>query len=162
MQRDSRAYLNDIIEAAAAIQAATVGVTIETYSSNRLIRSAVEREFITIGEALRVISQQAPDLFNRIPEAGQIIDFIVWGCIQADLPPSTTCRGSSQRWCPQRLHQIRAIAAHGLEVIGRITGGFFAGGFERIKDADLHPQIGGQGFKRAVAFLRFAQQGLQL
>jgi len=33
------------------------------------------REFIIIGEALRVISQQAPDLFNRIPEARQIIDF---------------------------------------------------------------------------------------
>lgn len=104
MQRDSRAYLNDIIEAAAAIQAATVGVTIETYSSNRLIRSAVEREFITIGEALRVISQQAPNLFNRIPEARQIIDFrnqltheypnisdfIIWGCIQADLPLLTS------------------------------------------------------------------------
>jgi len=36
MQRDSRAYLNDILEAA-AIQAATVGITIEAYSSNRLI-----------------------------------------------------------------------------------------------------------------------------
>jgi len=60
----------------------------------------VEREFITIGEALRVISQQAPDLFGRISEARQIIDFrnlltreypnisdsIVWGCIQTDLP----------------------------------------------------------------------------
>lgn len=100
MQRDSRAYLNDILEAAAASQAATVGVTIETYSSNRLIRSAVARGFIAIGEALRVISQQAPDLFNRIPEARQIIDFrnqltheypsigdlIVWGCIQGGLP----------------------------------------------------------------------------
>ena len=74
MQRDSRAWLNDIFEAAAAIQAATVGITIETYGSNRLIRSAVEREFIIIGEALRVISRQAPELFNRIPEARQIID----------------------------------------------------------------------------------------
>jgi uncharacterized protein with HEPN domain len=100
MQRDPRAYLNDILESAAAIQAATVDVTAETYGSNRIIRSAVEREFIIIGEALRVIFQQAPDLFNRIPEARQIIDFrnlltheyssvsdrIVWGCIQTDLP----------------------------------------------------------------------------
>ena len=60
----------------------------------------MERELITIGEALRLISQQAPDLLNRIPEARQIIDFgnqithkysnigdlIVRGCIQADLP----------------------------------------------------------------------------
>ena len=60
----------------------------------------MEREFIIIDEALRVISQQVLDLFNRIPEARQIIDFrnllthdyssvsdrIVWGCIQKDLP----------------------------------------------------------------------------
>ena len=43
MQRDSRAYLRDILEAATAIQAAIVEVTAETYGSNRLIRSAVER-----------------------------------------------------------------------------------------------------------------------
>jgi uncharacterized protein with HEPN domain len=69
MQRDSRAYLNDILEAAAAIQEATADVNAEAYCSNRLIRSAVEREFIIIGEALRVIGQQSPELFNRIPEA---------------------------------------------------------------------------------------------
>jgi uncharacterized protein with HEPN domain len=100
MQRDSRAYLNDILDAAAAIQEAIIGVTAETYGNTRLIRSSVEREFIIIGEALRAISLQAPDLFKRIPEARQIIDFrnlltheypnisapIVWGCIQADLP----------------------------------------------------------------------------
>ncbi|MCP9848969.1 DUF86 domain-containing protein [Cyanobium sp. Morenito 9A2] len=100
MQRDPRAYLNDILEAASAIEAATVGVDGETYGSNRLIRSAVEREFIIIGEALRVISQRAPELFERIPEGRQIIDFrnlltheylsvsdrIVWGAIQTDLP----------------------------------------------------------------------------
>ena len=100
MQRDSRAYLNDILEAAAAIQMAIAEVNVEAYGSNRLIRSAVEREFIIIGEALRVIGQQSPELFNRIPEARQIIDFrnlltheypnisdrIVWGAIQTDLP----------------------------------------------------------------------------
>lgn len=100
MQRDPRAYLNDILEAAAAIEAATLGVNGETYGSNRLIRSAVEREFIIIGEALRVISQRAPELFEQIPEGRQIIDFrnlltheylnvsdlIVWGAIQTDLP----------------------------------------------------------------------------
>ena len=75
MQRAARAYLNDIHEAAAAIQEATANINVETYSSNRLIRSAVEREFIIIGEALRVIGQQSPELFNRIPEASQIIDF---------------------------------------------------------------------------------------
>ena len=87
MQRDSRAYLNDILEAAAALQAATVGVTIETYSSNRLIRSAVERGFLTIGEALRVISQQIIDFRNQLThEYPSISDSNVWSCIQAGLP----------------------------------------------------------------------------
>jgi uncharacterized protein with HEPN domain len=60
----------------------------------------VEREFIIIGEALKVISQRSPELFERIPEGRQIIDFrnlltheylnvsdrIGWGAIQTDLP----------------------------------------------------------------------------
>jgi len=75
MQRDPRAYLSDILE-------------------------AVEREFIIIGEALKVIAQRDPQLFAVIPEGRQIIDFrnlltheylnvsdqVVWGAIQTDLP----------------------------------------------------------------------------
>jgi uncharacterized protein with HEPN domain len=100
MQRDPRAYLNDILEAPSAIEAATAGVNGESYGSNRLIRSAVEREFIIIGEALKVISQRSPELFERIPEGRQIIDFrnlltheylnvsdrIGWGASLTDLP----------------------------------------------------------------------------
>jgi uncharacterized protein with HEPN domain len=40
-----------------------------------LIRSAVEHEFITIGEALMVIAVREPQLFAAIPEGRQIIDF---------------------------------------------------------------------------------------
>lgn len=100
MQRDPSAYLSDILEAAAAIQAATTSIDEATYSATRLIRSAVEREFIIIGEALKVICQRDPALFAAIPEGRQIIDFrnlltheylnvsdrVVWGAIQADLP----------------------------------------------------------------------------
>ena len=50
MQRDSSAYLNDILEAASAIQDAIAGIDESTYSATRLIRSSVEREFIIIGE----------------------------------------------------------------------------------------------------------------
>ena len=100
MQRDSSAYLNDILEAASAIQDATAGIDESTYSATRLIRSAVEREFIIIGEALKVIAQRDPQLFAAIPEGRQIIDFrniltheylkvsdrVVLGAIQTDLP----------------------------------------------------------------------------
>ena len=40
-----------------------------------MIRSAVEREFITIGEALKVLAVREPQLFAAIPEGRQIIDF---------------------------------------------------------------------------------------
>lgn len=73
--RDPSAYLCDILEAAAAIQEATGSIDEATYSSTRLIRSAVEREFTIIGEALRVIAQRDPELFAAIPEGRQIIDF---------------------------------------------------------------------------------------
>ena len=100
MQRDPRAYLSDILEAAAAIQEATVAIDEVGYSQSRLIRSAVEREFIIIGEALRLFSQRDPQLFAMIPDGHQIIDFrnllaheylnvsvqVVWGAIQTDLP----------------------------------------------------------------------------
>ena len=47
--RDPSAYLFDILEAAAAIQEATGSIGEATYTSTRLIRSAVEREFTIIG-----------------------------------------------------------------------------------------------------------------
>lgn len=98
--RDPSAYLCDILEAAAPIQEATGSIDEATYTSTRLIRSAVEREFTIIGEALRVIAQRDPELFAAIPEGRQIIDFrnlltheylkvsdrVVWGAIQAELP----------------------------------------------------------------------------
>ena len=100
MQRDTRAYLSDILEAAAAIQDATSTIDESAYGKSRLIRSAVEREFIIIGEALKVISQRDPQVFAAIPEGRQIIDFrnlltheylnvsdtVVWGAIHTDLP----------------------------------------------------------------------------
>ena len=107
MQRDPRAYLNDILEAGMAIREAVSGQDESTYGANRLIRSAVEREFTIIGEALNVIAKRAPEVFAAIPEARQIIDFrnlltheyikvsdrIVWGAIQTDLPKLMThCR----------------------------------------------------------------------
>lgn len=107
MRRDARAYLSDVLDAAAAIQAAVESIDQDGYGSSRLIRSAVEREFIIIGEALKVIARRYPELFASIPEGRQIIDFrnlltheyinvshrIVWGAIQSDLPVlSQHCR----------------------------------------------------------------------
>jgi uncharacterized protein with HEPN domain len=75
MQRDLRAYLNDILEAGVAIQEAVSEQVEDTDGTNRLIRSTVEREFTLIGEALYVIAKRAPEIFEAIPEARQIVVF---------------------------------------------------------------------------------------
>jgi uncharacterized protein with HEPN domain len=115
MKRDPRAFLLDIQQAAEAIQVAVSGITLEQYVQSRLIRSAVEREFIIIGEALTNLSRREPDLFVRIAEAPQIISFrnkltheyvtinhrLVWGVIQQYLQPLQTS-------CQQLLQQLGA------------------------------------------------------
>jgi uncharacterized protein with HEPN domain len=104
MQRDQRAYLNDIVEACEAIERALVGQDLAAYRSNRLIRSAVEREFIIVGEAMAALSRQDPKLFSQITHARRIVDFrnqlahqysdvddtIVWLIAQHDAPVHRT------------------------------------------------------------------------
>jgi uncharacterized protein with HEPN domain len=53
MERDPSAYLQDILEACTAIEEVMSGVSLKEYRIKRAVRSAVEREFIIIGEALR-------------------------------------------------------------------------------------------------------------
>lgn len=52
MQRDPRAFLWDVREAAQAIQSFTAGLDVKGYVSNELVQAAVERKFEVIGEAL--------------------------------------------------------------------------------------------------------------
>lgn len=99
MQRESRAYLADILEACDAIDSAVVDMQIKDYLASRLVRSAVEREFTIIGEAVLALSHRAPDLFASITGARRIVDFrnrltheyptvddeLVWGLVKVDL-----------------------------------------------------------------------------
>lgn len=100
MQRDARAYLADIIESCDAIAAALDGIPLDVYKGNRLIRSAVEREFTIIGEAMSVLSRKTPGVFAAITHARRIVDFrnqlaheyptvndvLVWGIADRDVP----------------------------------------------------------------------------
>ena len=100
MPRDERAYLADIIDSCIAIEAAIAGLDLRSYEANRLVRSAVEREFIIIGEALSTLSRRAPELFRAISNGRRIIDFrnqltheyptvddaIVWAIADRDVP----------------------------------------------------------------------------
>lgn len=75
MQREPRAYLADVVAACDAIALDIHGVDLAAYESNRAIRSAVEREFIIIGEAINALGDLEPALFSRITQARKVVDF---------------------------------------------------------------------------------------
>ncbi len=100
MPRDDRAYLTDIVDACEAVGQALSDLDLDHYLRNRLVRSAVEREFITIGEALRAMERGSPDIFALISHARRIVDFrnqlthayatvddtLVWAIARNDAP----------------------------------------------------------------------------
>ncbi len=75
MQRDLRAFLWDIQQAADTILRFIAGVDVRTYAENELVHSAVERKFEIIGEALNQIAKLDPVLAQRIPDIREIIAF---------------------------------------------------------------------------------------
>lgn len=75
MPRSAAAYLSDIIAACDAITEVLDGIELSTYCTQRPIRSAVEREFTIIGEAMAVLGRRAPEIAQRIPQARLIIGF---------------------------------------------------------------------------------------
>jgi uncharacterized protein with HEPN domain len=100
MERDPRAYLWDARESADAIASFVRGRTYEDYRADMMLRSAVERQFEIVGEALRQLEKAAPDLAAKLPERSQAIAFrnilihgydsiddaIVWRTIHESLP----------------------------------------------------------------------------
>ena len=99
-QRDVRVYLYDIVQAAITLQDFARDRTLADYEHSLLLRSAIERQFITIGEALNQALRVSPELEHRISNAQRIIGFrnrlihgyalidhdIVWHALQVDLP----------------------------------------------------------------------------
>jgi uncharacterized protein with HEPN domain len=100
MQPEIAKLLHDIIEAGENVQRLTAGVSREEYEESEMRRWAVERQMITVGEALNVALQKDPRLCSRITEARNIVDFRnilvhgyslidvgrVWEAIHDDLP----------------------------------------------------------------------------
>jgi uncharacterized protein with HEPN domain len=75
MQRDIRGFLWDIQQAADAIERFVAGLDSLDYSVSEVVRSAVERKFEIIGEALGQIAKRDPELARRIPDYREIIAF---------------------------------------------------------------------------------------
>lgn len=75
MPRSREAYLADIVESCDTIDLALTGIDTENYLANRVIRSAVEREFIIIGEAVASLGRLDAELASRITHARLIVGF---------------------------------------------------------------------------------------
>ncbi|MGE3424888.1 MAG: DUF86 domain-containing protein [Dehalococcoidia bacterium] len=99
MRLEARKYLRDIQVAADRIARFTQGKSFQQYLADEMLRSAVERQFGIIGEALSRLSKDHAEVAAAIPDRAQIIAFrnilihgyatvddrIVWGVVEAYL-----------------------------------------------------------------------------
>lgn len=98
--REARKFLYDIAEAANYIAQFTAGRTFAEYHTDPMLRSAVERQFEIIGEALNQLLLREPTFSEMISDAPLIIAFrnrlihgyasvsdeVVWGVVERYLP----------------------------------------------------------------------------
>lgn len=75
MAHDPRKSLEDMRKAVDFLSTITSGRSLDDYRSDEVFRSAVERKFEIIGEALNRLQKTNPALANQIPEHRQIISF---------------------------------------------------------------------------------------
>ena len=75
MEHDPKGYIYDILQACKYVKQFTAGKTFDNYTSDILVKSAVERQLTTVGEALNKLKREAPDLFGQFREAEKIIAF---------------------------------------------------------------------------------------
>ena len=100
MRLESRKLLFDMQQAAELIARFTEGRTFGDYTENPMLRSAVERQFEILGEALGKLTKLDPDLTEGISDRRRIIAFrnvlihgydaildeVVWGVVETQIP----------------------------------------------------------------------------
>lgn len=100
MKRDPLVYLWDVRKAATSVNDFLGESNYQAYVDNDMLRSAIERQFEIIGEALNQLNKQAPDIGEQIPSLRDIVNFrnllihgyasinhaMVWQIIQGALP----------------------------------------------------------------------------
>ena len=109
--RDIRKYLFDIEKASRLILDFTRGVDRETLLGDELLRSAVERQSMILGEALRQALDLDPTLADRVTDVQPIIAFLnrlAHG--YSDIDPEVVW-GIAQNDVPKLLDEVRAILA---------------------------------------------------
>ena len=100
LPHETKKYFFDIAEACNLIAQFTAGKTFADYQSDPLLRSAVERQFEIVGEALCQAIQHNANVAELISNSSRIISFrnrlihgyatisdnVVWGVLEANLP----------------------------------------------------------------------------
>jgi uncharacterized protein with HEPN domain len=100
LRREARKYLFDIQQAAMLVARFTDGRSLDDYLADPMMRSAVERQFEIVGEALTKLRQLDGALAARISEYRRIIAFrnilihgyanvddrLVWEVVETKLP----------------------------------------------------------------------------
>ena len=104
MVHDPRACLSDALTSAESIGDFCENKTFEEFRTDKLLRSAVERQFMIIGEAFVQLSRLDTTLADQIPERARIVAFRnilvhgyavvdvdqVWSAVTTHLPPLRT------------------------------------------------------------------------
>jgi uncharacterized protein with HEPN domain len=75
MQRESKKYLQDVLNAATSIEEFTRNRTLSDMESDDLLRSGVYYQFVIIGEALSQTRRIDEELFDRISPSSRIVGF---------------------------------------------------------------------------------------
>lgn len=100
MRREAKKYLFDIATAARRIMSFTEGKTFQDYQDDAMLRSAVERQFEIIGEALAQLARLDEAVAASITDYRRIIafrnilvhgyaqidDLLVWDIVETRLP----------------------------------------------------------------------------
>lgn len=75
MQPDPRKYLWDALRAAGFLRQFAAGKTFAEYQGDVLLRSAVERQFEIVGEALSQLAKSYANMAAHVPELPRIVAF---------------------------------------------------------------------------------------
>lgn len=100
LRPDLRKYLFDILQACDLLVEFTAGKSYSDYSTEALLRSAVERQLEIAGEALSQALRIEPHLADHVSDTRRIVSFrnrlihgydsvaddIVWGVLETNLP----------------------------------------------------------------------------
>ena len=100
METEARTCLNDVLYAAGMLNEFTDGKTYSDYGDDPLLRSATERQFGIIGEAISRLAKVDEPTATRITDYRRIISFrnilihdydsvenrVVWNALQSRLP----------------------------------------------------------------------------